>query len=276
MGAARRRGDLGRHPQRRRRLPRHRRAREGGLPSGGLRPGRGGLGRRRHRDGVPRLQGRHRYGFAAGGRLHRRCARAGQPRPARTVSRQRRAGRARGRRGRRARHRRRTAALAAARSSASSRPTRRCCRCSAGGSPSGRPSASRGRAASARTAAATSSSPSRPATAACARIDDDAPAVADVRTLANHAMNPLFDAVIEATEEAILNAILASPTMTARRSHRPRAADRPAAGRTGEVRATCYSPGEHPARVVDVQRGDVGVVEAGLLSRSANVVTTYA
>ena len=29
-------------------------------------------------------------------------------------------------------------------------------------------------------------------------------------------MNPLFDAVIEATEEAILNAILASPTMTAR------------------------------------------------------------
>ena len=26
-------------------------------------------------------------------------------------------------------------------------------------------------------------------------------------------MNPLFDAVIEATEEAILNAILASPTM---------------------------------------------------------------
>jgi D-aminopeptidase len=49
-----------------------------------------------------------------------------------------------------------------------------------------------------------------------ARLDDDAPAVADVRTLANAAMNPLFDAVIEATEEAILNAILASPTMTAR------------------------------------------------------------
>ena len=29
-------------------------------------------------------------------------------------------------------------------------------------------------------------------------------------------MNPLFDAVIEATEEAILHAMLASPTMTAR------------------------------------------------------------
>jgi D-aminopeptidase len=46
------------------------------------------------------------------------------------------------------------------------------------------------------------------------RIGDDAPTVTEVRTLANNAMNPLFDAVIEAVEEAILNAILASPTMT--------------------------------------------------------------
>ena len=46
--------------------------------------------------------------------------------------------------------------------------------------------------------------------------DGQTPTVADVRTLANPAMDPLFDAVIEATEEAILNAILASPTMTAR------------------------------------------------------------
>ena len=38
-----------------------------------------------------------------------------------------------------------------------------------------------------------------------------------VRTLANARMNPLFDAVIDATEEAILNAMLASPTM---RGHR--------------------------------------------------------
>ena len=43
-----------------------------------------------------------------------------------------------------------------------------------------------------------------------------APAVAEVRTMANNAMNPLFDAVVEAVEEAILNAILASPTMTGR------------------------------------------------------------
>ena len=48
------------------------------------------------------------------------------------------------------------------------------------------------------------------------RLDEAAPAVADVRTLANRAMTPLFDAVIEATEEAILNAILASPDMSAR------------------------------------------------------------
>jgi len=48
-----------------------------------------------------------------------------------------------------------------------------------------------------------------------ARLGADAATVAEVRTLANAAMNPLFDAVIEAMEEAILNAILASPTMTA-------------------------------------------------------------
>ncbi len=48
-----------------------------------------------------------------------------------------------------------------------------------------------------------------------ARLGSEA-TVSDVRTLANHAMNPFFDAVVEATEEAILNAILAAPSMTAR------------------------------------------------------------
>ncbi len=48
-----------------------------------------------------------------------------------------------------------------------------------------------------------------------ARLDSDA-VVTDIRTVANPAMNPLFDAVVEATEEAILNCLLASPTMTAR------------------------------------------------------------
>ena len=40
------------------------------------------------------------------------------------------------------------------------------------------------------------------------------PVVTRARCCANDAMNPLFDAVVEATEEAILNAMLAAPTMT--------------------------------------------------------------
>ena len=48
-----------------------------------------------------------------------------------------------------------------------------------------------------------------------ARVDSHA-VVSDVRTVANQAMNPFFDAVVEATEEAILNCLLASPSMTAR------------------------------------------------------------
>ena len=43
---------------------------------------RGGLGRRRHRDGLPRLQGRDRHVVARRrGRLDARRARAGEPRP---------------------------------------------------------------------------------------------------------------------------------------------------------------------------------------------------
>jgi D-aminopeptidase len=38
----------------------------------------------------------------------------------------------------------------------------------------------------------------------------------DVRTVNDHAIGPLFDGVIEATEEAILNAMLAAETMTGR------------------------------------------------------------
>ena len=49
-----------------------------------------------------------------------------------------------------------------------------------------------------------------------ATLGADAPAVATVRTLANAQMTPLFDAVVEATEEAILNALLAASTMTGR------------------------------------------------------------
>ena len=43
-----------------------------------------------------------------------------------------------------------------------------------------------------------------------------APLTSDVRTVSNPHMTPLFDAVAEATEEAILNALLAATTMTGR------------------------------------------------------------
>ncbi len=43
---------------------------------------------------------------------------------------------------------------------------------------------------------------------------DDAPEVTTVQTISSARMTPLFDAVIEATEEAILNSMLAADTMT--------------------------------------------------------------
>ncbi len=149
--------------------------------------------------------------------LHRRRARAGQPRPPRAVQRERRARRARGRArtwcpadrmtdsaaGQRVDHRRRRdrrAAAAAAvpatgRAGVVRRRTHR-----------------RGR----RELQRRPLHRVRDRQPRHARIDVDSPTVADVRTLANAAMNPLFDAVVEATEEAILNAILASPTMSGR------------------------------------------------------------
>ncbi len=48
------------------------------------------------------------------------------------------------------------------------------------------------------------------------RLGPDAPEVATVRTLDNARMTGLFDAVVEATEEAIVNAIVAAGTMTGR------------------------------------------------------------
>jgi L-aminopeptidase/D-esterase-like protein len=38
--------------------------------------------------------------------------------------------------------------------------------------------------------------------------------VSTVRTLDHDRMNPLFEATVQATQEAILNSMLASPTMT--------------------------------------------------------------
>jgi D-aminopeptidase len=47
-------------------------------------------------------------------------------------------------------------------------------------------------------------------------LRDDVPLVTPVRMLANRWITGLFQAVVEATEEAILNALLAAETMTGR------------------------------------------------------------
>ena len=127
---------------------------------------RGGLGRRRHRHDLPRLQGRHRHvlahvedGWTVGVLVQANHGR-------------RRRLRVNGVAGRRADRRRRGAAArsararAPARSSSSSRPTRRSSRASASASRAGPASGSRAPAGSASTRAATSRSASRRATAA--------------------------------------------------------------------------------------------------------------
>ncbi len=50
----------------------------------------------------------------------------------------------------------------------------------------------------------------------CDRYDDLGPLETEVRMLGNAHITPLFDAAIEATEEAILNALVANESMTGR------------------------------------------------------------
>ena len=52
----------------------------------------------------------------------------------------------------------------------------------------------------------------------------------NVVALANRYLDPLFSAAVEATEEAIVNSMLASPTMVSRRRDGARAAGRPTGG----------------------------------------------
>ena len=89
-------------------------------------------------------------------------------------------------------------------------------------------------------------------------------------------MNPLFDAVVEAVEEAILNAILASPTMTGR-GHTAHALPHDL------LLAALAKYGRPATRPLSIRRGlSTGSVamsassKPASLSRSANVVTTYA
>ncbi len=88
-------------------------------------------------------------------------------------------------------------------------------------------------------------------------------------------MTALFDAVVEATEEAILNALLAASTMTGKGGTTAHALDaRAAARRAGEVRAPGYSP-------VSIRRGlstsswsRSDLSKPSSRSRSAKPVTT--
>ena len=113
-----------------------------------------------------------------------------------------------------------------------------------------------------------------------ARIDVESPTVADVRTLAERRDEPALRRRHRGDRggDPERDPGLADDALA--RSRRACAADRPAAGRTGEVRATRYSPDYWP---VSIRRGlsTVSVVmsassKPASRSRSANVVTTYA
>ena len=108
---------------------------------------------------------------------------------------------------------------APARSSWSSRRTPRSSPTSASGWPSEQVSASPASAAPAGTRAATCSSPLPPATGSPANVHDEHPiglGTYDVRAVGDIVIDRLFDASIEATEEAIVNALVAATTVVGR------------------------------------------------------------
>ena len=166
----------------------------------------GGRGRRRHRHVLPGLQGRHRHlvpGHA--GRAHRRGAAAHQLRRAQAADRRRRTGRAAAARARR------PAASRPAPASAWWSPTHPSPTPTAAGSPAGSVSAWPAPARRRTTAAARSSSasprPAAPTATAPGRTDRSSPAAA---------LDDVFEAVVDAAEEAVLNSMLSSPTTTGR------------------------------------------------------------
>ena len=236
--AAGRGRDMGRQPQRRQRVPRPRRTCRGRARRGVIGAGCRGRGRRRDRDGLPRVQGRDRHGVAGRGRRSRRLddrgPRAGQLRPAGMAARRRRPGRrgdpdhrarvsvrrvGRGRRGPRPPSALATGlARSPVRSSSWSRRTRHSSPTSALAWPNGPGWVWPGSAAQAATTRAICSSRGPPAIATSrrprARAKSDRPSTsAWSRT---GLIDPLFDATIEATEEAIVNALVAAETMVGR------------------------------------------------------------
>ena len=178
--------------------------------------GPGGQRRRGHGHDLPRLQGRHRHGVpgAGGGRRRLDGGRPGpgQPRPRASACASRACRWARSCPPTWSRCRASPARPGAGRSSSSPPPTPPCSRTSATAWPSGPGWAWPAPAALARTPAATSSSPSPPATGGWPAGSSPCP----LQMLAGERIDPLFYAVIEATEEAIVNAMVAAETMTGR------------------------------------------------------------
>ena len=181
-------------------------------------PGAGRKRRRRNGDDGPQLQGGYRYGVASRRRvsqaLPRRRARAGQPRdPSRvhSLGRARRAGdhrpaaRVPGQNAK-------AAGRPGARSSSSSPPTRPLLPHQLSAWPNESPWGSGAWAARARMAAVTSSSRFRRETRGAWNRKE----TKTVEMISNDAIDPLFYATVQATEEAILNAMVAAETMTGR------------------------------------------------------------
>ena len=224
--------DLGRRPQRHLRISRHQGARlrgPGGRQAG---TGRGGERRRRYRHAMPRLQGRNRHGQpassptgTAGSPLaywssatsaqtaapHRGGAGgAGDHRAASLLRHRRPAGPARaaercpggaGATGARVDHRRHR------------QPMRRCSRISSAGWPAAPRWGSAAWAGSRARVRAICSSRSPPR-------QPEPPATRGVRSfpmLEDERIDPVYEATVQATEEAIINAMLAAKTMTRRR-----------------------------------------------------------
>ena len=217
--AAGRRRDLRRRAQRHQRLPREGAPRLRGARRRHGRPGRRGQRRRRHRHDRLRLQGRHRHGVA--GRRRPAAARYTvgvlvQANFGRRAAADDRRGAGRPRDPGRRRRRRPTAwsttrcAATWARSSSSSAPTRRCCRISSSAWPGAPPSAWPA-------PAGVSGNGSGDifiafSTANPERLQGRA-ASPRCRWSRTSEISPIFDATAWATEEAIVNAMVAAETM---------------------------------------------------------------
>ena len=87
-------------------------------------------------------------------------------------------------------------------------------------------------------------------------VDATGPLTLPLRMLSQNRITPLYYAVLEATEEAILNALCAAETMTGHQgTGRPRAPARPACGRDGPSRRPGRLAASTACRIAAVRLG---------------------